>query len=86
MAPATWDKWQLEVDLGQLKAMEGVTHVNSLIGALGDEGLRGESDGRADLREGDGGVLERGKLQGEAWRRAVLQVPGGRDGPQLALQ
>ena len=38
-APATWDKWQIEVDLGQLKVIESVPHVSVLVEALGDEGI-----------------------------------------------
>ena len=46
MAPVTWDKWQLEVDMGQLKAMEVVPHVSTLVEKLGDERLVREMAGR----------------------------------------
>ena len=46
VAPVTHDKWQIEVDLGQLKVMEGVGHVKALVGTLRDEGIVREMAGR----------------------------------------
>jgi hypothetical protein len=46
VAPATWDTWQIEVDMGQLKVMESVTHLNALVETLRDEGVIREMAGR----------------------------------------
>ena len=46
VAPVTHDKWQIEVDLGQLKVMEGIGHVKALVGTLRDEGIVREMAGR----------------------------------------
>jgi hypothetical protein len=39
VAPATWDTWQIEVDMGQLKVMESVAHLSALLETLRDEGV-----------------------------------------------
>ena len=46
LAPATWDTWQIEVDMGQLKVVESVVHLSALVGTLGDEGVVREVAGR----------------------------------------
>jgi len=46
VAPTTWDTWQIEVDMGQLKAVESVAHLSALVEALGDEGVVSEMAGR----------------------------------------